>query len=160
MKRLPLILALAAVACTSSRRQEPDSGPRPASARPAASAVPGAPSPREAVDEFLAAVRTQDIQTMVIKWGFEKGPARDGDKKDQLEKSALIMQCYLSHQSFRVLNDAPGEGGRRVFRVELTNGPATRATNFVTVQGPRSRWYVESADLNPVKDLCRTPPAP
>ena len=55
-------------------------------------------------------------------------------------------------------SSGPGQAGKRVFRVELTRGPITRATNFVSTQGPSERWYVESADLEPVKDLCRNMP--
>lgn len=120
--------------------------------------VAGAANPRAAVEEFLAAIRAEDIQTLTIKWGYAKGPARDGEKREQLEKSALIMQCYLDHESYRILNDSPGVPGKRVFRVELTNGPISRQTNFTTVEGPGSRWYVESADLEPVSDICRNPP--
>ncbi len=131
----------------------------PGSSMPGANRnVVGASSPRTAVEEFLAAIRAEDIQTLTIKWGHAKGPARDGDKREQLEKAALIMQCYLDHESYRILNDSPGEVGKRIFRVELVNGTVTRQTNFVTVEGPSARWYVESADLEPVTDICRNPP--
>jgi hypothetical protein len=118
----------------------------------------GAPAPRTAVEQFLAAVRAQDLQAMSIIWGSEKGPARDLIDRVQLEKRELVMQCMLAHERFRVLNEAPGQASKRIFRVELTRGPITRATNFTTVQGPSERWYVESADLEPVKDLCRNMP--
>jgi hypothetical protein len=118
----------------------------------------GAPAPRTAVEQFLAAVRAQDLQAMSIIWGSEKGPARDLIDRVQLEKRELVMQCMLAHERFRVLTEAPGQAGKRIFRVELTRGPITRATNFTTVQGPSERWYVESADLEPVKDLCRNMP--
>lgn len=95
---------------------------------------------------------------MSIIWGSEKGPARDLIERRELEKRELIMQCMLAHDRFRILNEGPGQAGKRVFRVELTRGPITRATNFTATQGPSERWYVESADLEPVKDLCRNMP--
>ena len=95
---------------------------------------------------------------MSIIWGSDKGPARDQIERQELEKRELIMQCMLTHDRFRILTEAPATGGKRVFRVELQRGSLTRATNFTSVQGPSDRWYVESADLEPVKDLCRQMP--
>src|SRR5687768_12076064 len=118
----------------------------------------GAPAPRTAVEQFLAAIRAQDLQALSIIWGTEKGPTRDLIERRELEKRELIMQCMLAHDRFRILNEGPGQAGKRVFRVELTRGPITRATNFTATQGPSERWYVESADLEPVKDLCRNMP--
>lgn len=118
----------------------------------------GAPAPRTAVEQFLAAVRAQDLQAMSIIWGSEKGPARDLIDRKELEKRELVMQCMLTHDQFRVLSETPSTAGKRVFRVELKRGPITRATNFTTAQGPSERWYVESADLEPVRDLCRQMP--
>jgi hypothetical protein len=118
----------------------------------------GAPAPRTAVEQFLAAIRAQDLQAMSVIWGSEKGPARDLIERQELEKRELIMQCMLSHDRFRIVSEGAGTAGKRVFRVELRRGTLTRATNFTSVQGPSDRWYVESADLEPVKDLCRQVP--
>lgn len=118
----------------------------------------GAPAPRTAVEQFLAAVRAQDLQAMSVVWGSHKGPARDLIERKELEKRELVMQCMLTHDRFRIVSEAPGTEGKRVFRVELRRGSIMRATNFTSVQGPSDRWYVESADLEPVKDLCRQMP--
>jgi hypothetical protein len=122
-------------------------------------ALTGAPAPRTAVEQFLAAVRAQDLQAMSVVWGSEKGPARDLIERKELEKRELVMQCMLTHDRFRILSEAPGTDGKRVFRVELQRGTLTRSTNFTSVQGPSDRWYVETADLEPVRDLCRQMPA-
>jgi hypothetical protein len=118
----------------------------------------GAPAPRTAVEQFLAAVRAQDLQAMSIIWGTDKGPTRDQIERRELEKRELIMQCMFAHDRFRILGETGGVGGRRVFSVELTRGRIVRVTNFTTIQGPSERWYVESADIEPVKDLCRQMP--
>lgn len=121
-------------------------------------ALTGAPAPRVAVEQFLAAVRAQDLQAMSVIWGSEKGPARDLIARQELEKRELIMQCMLAHDRFRILNESVGTDGKQIYRVELRRGPVVRATNFTSVKGPSDRWYVESADLEPVKDLCRQMP--
>ncbi len=118
----------------------------------------GAPAPRPAVEQFLAAVRAQDLQAMSIIWGTAKGPTRDQIERRELEKRELIMQCMFAHDRFRILGENAGQAGRRVFRVELGRGNIVRVTNFTTIQGPSERWYVESADIEPVKDLCRQMP--
>jgi hypothetical protein len=121
----------------------------------------GAATPRAAIDGFLHAVKSQDLQAMSTVWGNAKGPARDAIERNELEKRELIMQCYLSHDSYQVVGaDASGQGGRRIFRVALTrNRPGrdaiTRETKFTTIEGPATRWYVEDVDLAPAVDLCK-----
>ncbi|HEU4564399.1 MAG TPA: hypothetical protein VFS05_07120 [Gemmatimonadaceae bacterium] len=160
MKRLLLIaLAAGAAACASS--------PASTATTPSTAATPGggatgASSARAAVETFLASVRAQDVQATSAIWGTKSGPARDSDKmnRTQLEQRVLIMQCFLKHDRFRIVNDVPAAEGKRTVRVELTNAGRTRQTNFTTVEGPKSRWYVESADLEPVKEFCRDVPNP
>jgi hypothetical protein len=141
---LPVVLTLAAC--------------RPAA--PAGTPLTGAPSSRGAVEGFLAAIRSQDIQGMSALWGTRGGAARDvGINRQQLEKRIIIMQCYLAHQQHRIVSEIAADSGRRMVRVALRKGDITRETNFTTVSGPSRRWYVESAELEAVKDLRREPPS-
>jgi len=141
-----LVLVLLTVAACRSAPSNPGNAGAP---------LPGASTPRAAVEGFLAAVRAQDLQAMSSVWGSERGPAREIiSDRAELEKRELVMQCYLSHDRFRILEETPGDGRARVFRVELTKGSLTRATKFTTVPGPSNRWYMREADLEPVKDLC------
>ncbi len=82
MKRIALLL-LVAVACRST----PSYGNTATGERQLA----GAASPREAVQSFLAAVKSQDLQAMSVIWGTSKGPARDQVDRAQLERRELIM---------------------------------------------------------------------
>lgn len=129
----------------------------PVATTPAPVAGPGAASARDAVAGFLNAVTSQDLQAMSRFWGTSAGPVRDrGDiSRDELEKRELLMMCYLRHDKYRVMRDAAEPSGR-VLAVELTAGPLTRTTNFHAVAGPSSRWFVQSVDLDPVADLCRS----
>lgn len=117
----------------------------------------GAVAPRMAVDAFLDAVRTEDLQAMGATWGTASGPARNTIERTELEKRVIIMQCYLQHDSYRVLGETPGEHGRRVVRVELTRGTDKRQPALYTVQGPGGRWYVESVEIAAVRDFCGFP---
>jgi hypothetical protein len=92
-----------------------------------------------------------------VIWGTTKGPARDQMERAQLEQRELIMQCYLTHDKFDIQSDTRTNDGLHKLGVSLTKGGVTRATNFITVQGPSQRWYVQDVPLEPVKDLCASP---
>ncbi len=111
--------------------------------------------PRPALAEFLASVRSQDLQAMSGAWGDRDGAVRDNKKmsRQEMEQRELLLMCYFRHDKYRVLNDSPGTDAERVMSVELTKGTLVRTTNFYLVQG-RDRWFVRSADIEPVRDLC------
>jgi hypothetical protein len=117
--------------------------------------IPGAPSPRLAVEEFLAAVRGQDLQAMSAVFGTNRGPSRDNMDREQLEKRLIILQCYFMHDKYRILGESPGESLHRVFTVELTRGRLTRTPHFFTIRGPNDRWFVDNMEIAAVKEFCR-----
>ena len=114
----------------------------------------GAVGPRQAVDAFLAAVEAKDLQAMSVVWGAEDGMVRDHKPRDQVEKRELLMQCYLKHDSAKIVDQSPGQDGHVIFKVELTQGQRRRTTNFTTVKGPADRWYVFDIDLSVMQDFC------
>lgn len=114
----------------------------------------GASSPRAAVDAFMGAVKSQNLQAMSEVWGNDKSLARDRIERSELEKRELLMQCYLKHDRYQVLGEVPGKDGRRVLTVRLTRGQVQRELGFETVKGRADRWYVENAELAKVQDLC------
>jgi hypothetical protein len=113
----------------------------------------GAPAPRLAVEQFLNAVRAQDLQAMSVIFGTSKGPARDLIERGELEKRLIIMQCFFNNDKFRILSENI-QGGRHNFQIELTRGTRVRQTSAQTVKGPSERWYVESLDIAAVRDFC------
>jgi hypothetical protein len=115
----------------------------------------GAPTPRTAVEQFLAAVRAQDLQAMSVVFGTSSGPSRDNMDREQLEKRLIILQCYFNHDQFRILGENPGEGGHRVFAVQLTRGRLVRMPHFYTIQGPDRRWFVDNMEIAAVREFCR-----
>jgi hypothetical protein len=151
---LVLLVPLALAACSQATTTSTGS----VAAAPAPGAV-GTNTPRAALDQFLGGVKSQDIQAMSQVWGTTKGPAREQIPRQELEKRILVMQCYFSHDNYRVTSDSRTENGH-VFRVALTKGNMTRETSFYTVRGPSNRWFVENAEMEPVKDLCRQPATP
>ena len=119
------------------------------------SALTGAVAPRRAVEEFMGAVKSQDLQAMSVVWGTEKGPARDHLDRTELEKREIIMTGCYSHDRFRILGESPGTGGRRMVRVEIVRANKTKTPHFTTVKGPSDRWYVLDADFDAMRDFCK-----
>jgi hypothetical protein len=144
---LPLF-AVATIACATATTAGPSGQ------------MTGAPSARHAVEQFLAAVRAQDIQAMSVVWGTSRGPTRDNMDRNELERRAIILQCFLAHDQFRIVSETPGEGGRRIIVVAITRASQTRQPSFHAVPGPSQRWYVENIDLASVRDFCGDTGAP
>jgi hypothetical protein len=136
-----LALLIFAAACAPGARTGPGSE------------LTGAPAPRLAVEHFLNAVKSQDIQAMSSIFGTNSGPARDHIDRVELEKRMLIMQCFFNHDKFRITGEGM-QAGKRVFQLELTLGTLTRQTSAQVVEGPSQRWYVESLDIAAVRDFC------
>jgi hypothetical protein len=141
VRKLLLMGLLVAGACTTRTVAVPESSPSQGS--------------RPALAEFLASVRSQDLQAMSGAWGDRDGAVRDNKKmsREEMEQRELLLMCYFAHDSYRVVGDSPGTNSERVLSVELSKGTMKRTTNFYLVQG-RDRWFVRSADIEPVRDLC------
>ena len=148
MKRYVAVLVVLA-ACSSAAQQHTATSDSPVPTN-----VAGADTPKQAVQEFLAAAHAQDLHAMALVWGTHDGPARDVVDHKQLEKRELIMQCYVTHDTFTVLSEVQGEKGARVLSVSLTKGQLARQSKFTAVKAHDERWYVEDVQLEPLKDLC------
>lgn len=136
-------IALALVSVASCSR-----GPAPGAA------LPGAVTPAQAAAEFMNAVKAQDLQAMAVVWGDQRGAARDNMERGELERRLLIMQGCYEHDRFQVVGEAPGEGGERIVRVQITRGTRTKTANFAMARGPSNRWYVRDADFEAIKEFC------
>ena len=114
----------------------------------------GATDAATAIRGFLSAAKQADLQALGAMWGNAQGPARDQWPREELEKRELIMMCYLKHDRYDILGDAPNPGGTRAVIVSLTLGDMTRSTNFDVVRASDSRWYVQNVDVKPLQDFC------
>lgn len=149
MRKLLLVVVLAGVACQT--RTVETRAPSPATAPSTAS------GPKPALDAFLSAIRAQDLQALAVAWGDKAGPVRDSKvfTREEMEQRELILIRCFKHDRARVLDESQAPGGERRFEVELVRGTVTRVADFLTVQGP-DRWYVRTANMDAVKDLCST----
>ncbi len=110
-----------------------------------------------AVDQFLKAVNAKDLQAMSTVFGTKNGPARETMDRTELEKREIILACYFTHDSARIVNETSGTQGHRNVRVELKKGNFVRQTTFYAIQGPGDRWYVDNMDIAAVRDFCGNP---
>jgi hypothetical protein len=151
MKKLALALVLVVACRSGAPKQTPAVYPAGA---PFGSGSGGATSPRAAVAGFLAAAQHEDLQAMALMWGTVAGPARNTIPRDELEKRELIMMCFLRHDRYQLVADAGSTNGQRRIEVELEQGTLTRTTAFIVVPAPDGRWYVQSFDMEALRDFC------
>ena len=148
MKKLIMAAALLA-ACRTSQPVTVSTTTAPASSN-----ATGGGDALGAVRAFMTAAKKQDLQALGAVWGNANGPARDAISREELEKRELIMMRCLRHDKYDIAGEAPNPGGSRAMVVNLTYKDVSRSTNFVVVQGPANRWYVEKFDLDPLQAIC------
>lgn len=146
--------ALAFVTACASAPRSPGAGGAP----PTGGGMTGAASPRLAVEQFLSAAHSGDLQAMSVVFGTSNGPARDNIPWSELEKRQIILQCFFDADSYRILSEAAGSDGHRIVRAELTKGRVVRQPNFFVIQGPGRRWYVDNMEIAVVRDFCGQAP--
>jgi hypothetical protein len=115
---------------------------------------PGAPTPREAVDRFMAAAKTQDLQAMSLVWGTNAGPTIETMAKEERDQREIIMMCSLKHDSYRIMGEAPSTDGDRVIAMEVKFKDLTRSTSFKATRAQSNRWFVLKFDNDALRDIC------
>lgn len=125
-------------------------------AKPVTVAEPGAGTGTNAVRQFLAAAKAQDLQAMSAVWGNDQSPVRDRVERQELERRLLIMMCHLRHDESRIGDSQPGEAGRLIHPVELERGTQSATSKFTVVKNKETgRWYVEVFEMEPLRGFCR-----
>jgi hypothetical protein len=147
VKKLAIVLLLVGTACRHQVTVVP-TNVTPVS-RPA-----GGVTPRDALQQFMAAAKAQDLQAMSLVWGTKDGPAAASMDRTSLEQREVILDCYLKHDTYRIITETPAASDERVMDTELTFKNLTRHTNFYLTPGPQGRWYVRSFDADALRDLC------
>ena len=113
-----------------------------------------APAPQtlpESLAQFLSAVKANDLEHMKALWGTERGLASGWMKSDELKQRLTVLQIYLNHVGYRVIEGplpVTNKADRRMFRVELQR--ATSCTVVVPIElahAKDGRWLVVGTDL-------------
>jgi hypothetical protein len=129
-----------------------------------ATQAPAPDSPTASVQQFLAAVKANDLQRMGRLWGTNKGPAADWMDQRELYQRLTVIQKYLAHEGSRVLEgplpSGTGQANVRGFRVELQRPRCALVLPIDVVRTGSGGWVVLDVHLadagNPVAPC--TPP--
>ena len=132
MRRLAVLLALSGLGCGS---------------RPTA---PAPQSINETVAHFLAAVKANDLTSMGGLWGSDRGPAAGWMKPDELKMRLTVIQKYLNHDGYRVV-DGPlpvaGHDNQRTFHVELQRAACNVVQPLDLIRTRSGGWVVYDVHL-------------
>ncbi len=144
-------------------------GSRPAATTPQ--------SMNQVVEQFLTAVKANDVERIGHLWGDQHGAAAEHMKPDVLRKRTTVLQIYLANAGFRIV-EGPlpviGHDDQRTFRVELQRARCNVVTPIDVVRtsaGSRNlalrrrvTYSVSSSRMPAVvlgcRNAMRRPPAP
>ncbi|PYO95263.1 MAG: hypothetical protein DMD60_13510 [Gemmatimonadetes bacterium] len=79
-------------------------------------------SPQQTLAQFMSAVKENNIERMGALWGSERGAATTWMKSDQLRERLSVVQKYVDHAGYRVIEGplpVPGHDNMQTFKVEL-----------------------------------------
>jgi hypothetical protein len=151
VKKLAIVLLLVAVGC--HRKVEVRSAP-PSPTKADLNAT-GAATPRAALTQFLAAAKAQDVQALARIWGSAEGPIIATLPRDQVEQRAVVLFCYLQHDSMTITRELAASGGERLVTAELKYKTVTRSADFMTIRGkPNNLWYLRTFEPTMLNDIC------
>jgi len=117
-------------------------GSRPAATTPQ--------SMNQVVEQFLTAVKANDVERIGHLWGDQHGAAAEHMKPDVLRKRTTVLQIYLANAGFRIV-EGPlpviGHDDQRTFRVELQRARCNVVTPIDVVRTGSGRWLVYDVHL-------------
>ena len=116
---------------------------------------PGAGTPvpqsmNESVRQFLLAVKANDLKRMGQLWGTERGPAADNMNPGVLQQRVTVIQKYLDHTGYRIIEGpqpVPGRDELRNFRVELQRTNCNQVLPIDVVRTRSGGWLVYDVHL-------------
>jgi len=126
---------------------------------------PGSPVPQsmnESVTQFLAAVKANDQKRMGELWGTERGPAAASMNRDALRQRLAVIQKYLDHTGYRVIEGplvVPGRDELRTYRIELQRENCNQVMPIDVVRTHSGGWLVYDVHLESAGSPGRCPPA-
>jgi len=104
----------------------------------------------ETLDRFLGAVKGNDLEAMGRLWGTERGPAMDWMKPEERRQRLAVIQKYLSHSGYRVVDGpltSPTNANIRTFRVELQRAGCTHVQPIDLVRQRSGGWLIFDVHL-------------
>lgn len=113
----------------------------------------GAPVPQsmnESIAQFLAAVKANDHKRMGALWGTERGPAARSMNGDVLRQRLTVIQKYLDHSGYRIIEGplrVPNRDELRTYRVELQRTHCNQVMPIDVIRTRSGGWLVYDVHL-------------
>ncbi|HEV2671619.1 MAG TPA: hypothetical protein VGU74_11035 [Gemmatimonadales bacterium] len=104
----------------------------------------------ESVAQFLAAVKANDLKRMGDLWGTERGPAAQSMSPDVLRQRLTVIQKYLDHTGYRIIEGpllVPGHQDLRTYRVELQRSSCNQVMPLDVIKTHSGGWLVYDVHL-------------
>jgi len=124
--------------------------------------TPSPATPADALAGFLDAVRQNDLSRMGRLWGSERGPAVGWMAPEELNKRVSIIQTYVMHSGYRVVEGpmpVPGESRRMSFRVELRRDDCVHVQTIDVVRVDNGGWVVQDVHLGEARSPAQACPS-
>ena len=137
MRRLPVMLLVLSAACGGGSRPQ----------------TPQPQSVNAALEQFLAAVKANDLTRMAGLWGTERGPAAQWMTSEQLRQHLTVIQKYLDHVGYRIIEGplaVPNRSDLRTYRVDLQRSQCNQAVPIDVVRTRSGGWLVYDVHLEAV----------
>jgi hypothetical protein len=151
-----VLVALGALACGGP-------GPKP----------PVPQSPQQALDQFMAAVKANDLQRMGTLFGSDRGPASSFQDAAYLKNQLTTIQVYLDHTGYRVIEgplpaapvnptfkNVPSPDKLRDVKIELQRGACNVVLPITLVRTNSGGWLVYDVHLESAGNPARGCPQP
>jgi len=141
MRRFALLVPLLALACGGAQRPAP----------------PAPQSINAALDQFLGAVKSNNLERMGQLWGTARGPAVSYMKPEELRMRLMVIQKYLNHVGYRIVEGpivSPANPNIRSYRIELQRQNCNHVQPLDLIHTRSGGWLVYDVHLessgNPV----------
>lgn len=125
--------------------------------------IPVPQTVNESLEQFLAAVKANDLQRMGYLWGTDRGPAAQSMGVDVLRRRLTVIQRYLVHSGYRIVEGplpVPARADIRMFRVELQRDGCNHVLPIDVIRTRSGGWLVYDVHLEAAGNpALRCPPA-
>jgi hypothetical protein len=103
-----------------------------------------------ALEQFLSAVKANDQSRMGALWGTDRGPAAQWMKAQELRQRLSVIQKYLDHVGYRIVEGpltVPNRADLRTYRVDLQRSGCNQVVPIDVIRTRSGGWLVYDVHL-------------
>jgi hypothetical protein len=97
---------------------------------------------------YMDAMRKGDFTLISNIWGSHDGLARDRYSREEFEKRAFVISCYLGWTGYRIVADRPAVDNGRAVVVQSTSAAHQQEATLRVEHDSTGRWFVAGAELS------------